>query len=287
MIRSDHQKDFSEAVIRQFLFAQLSASDQSAFERSLFIDPELESRVRLAEIELSDDYVFGRLRFFEAKQFEKHFLCSTERAKLLTASRAFCARYAGLATPAIAPPLSAIQFRLQQRKVKFAFVVIVTALLLGTFWLVIKNDPQIRREITRRFMPKRTAAQPTPIEIHHPTNTSGPQHRETPPPLPEHDAVKPRALTIALQPNSRETAALISSAVDGNDSINFELSTNQALVGQYAVEIVTAQGQSVYSGTGQLGSASVVRFTLPKALLQPGEFEIRLTDERSNGKATT
>ena len=51
----------SDGMIRGFLLCRLGEGTRARFEERLFTDDELERRVRLAEFELTDDYVFGRL----------------------------------------------------------------------------------------------------------------------------------------------------------------------------------------------------------------------------------
>ena len=54
-------RPFSDETIRRFLLGGLSASERPLFEQRLITDDDLDARVRLAELELADDYAFERL----------------------------------------------------------------------------------------------------------------------------------------------------------------------------------------------------------------------------------
>ena len=73
--------DFPDDAIRRFLFGRLSALEQPAFEQCLFADDSLNARVRLAELELADDYAYGRLDHAERELFEEKVLVSADRRR--------------------------------------------------------------------------------------------------------------------------------------------------------------------------------------------------------------
>src|SRR5438128_11619634 len=79
---------FPEEAIRRFLFGGLDAAEQLRFEEALFVDERLETRVRLTECELADDYAFGRLSAAESELFEQRFLVSTARQQQINVSKA-------------------------------------------------------------------------------------------------------------------------------------------------------------------------------------------------------
>src|SRR5262252_5310259 len=79
---------YSDETIRQFLLGALSAAELANFEQSLFTDDELSERVRLAELELSDEYAAGRLSGPEQNLFETGFLLTADRQRELNVSRA-------------------------------------------------------------------------------------------------------------------------------------------------------------------------------------------------------
>lgn len=273
MFSSNQNRVFSEPAIRQFLLAQRSRDDSTAFEESLFTDAAFAQRVRLAEFELADDYAFGRLPSSEKTQFEKHFLCSAARLKILRASRAF----------ALQPHEPAKTLRpagLRHPKVRLAFAVTLATLLLAAFWIVVKKEPRIKREIVRRLTNKSATAQPTPVESHHGVNTEL-EHLQTPQPLPEHAAATPRVFTVSLGPNNHETPTLVQGPAANYDLIQFDLIIGPLHAGRYAVQVLTNEGESIYEGNAEPHSASTVKFSATRSLFAPGEFEIRLVDENS------
>src|ERR1043166_2345853 len=128
---SQTSRQFSDATIRQFLLAGLSPEHQSAFEESLFADPSLERRVRLAECELTDDYAFDRLRIPERKLFERNFLVSNARRNQLTVSNSLHDRFASVTPKGNRPLKSAFTeglgpvFNLRQLSWKIAFAALL------------------------------------------------------------------------------------------------------------------------------------------------------------------
>src|SRR2546426_9238041 len=96
--------EFSDDAIRRFLFGGLSAAEELTFEERLFADERLETRVRLAECELADDYAFGRLNSAERELFEQRFLVSAARQQQLNVSKALHDRFATVSTVATVSP---------------------------------------------------------------------------------------------------------------------------------------------------------------------------------------
>src|SRR5260370_38939044 len=86
--------DFSDDVIRRFLLGNLRDDERPAFEVQLFDDDELESRVRLAQLDLADDYAFDRLNAENKKLFARAFLVTADRRRALKVSNALHDRYA-------------------------------------------------------------------------------------------------------------------------------------------------------------------------------------------------
>src|SRR5437867_7338350 len=178
--------EISDAMIRRFLLARLDSEQQSAFEQSLFADPRLEQRVRLGECELTDDYAFGRLSIRERQLFQQKFLVSSARKHQLTVSNTLRDRFTSV-TAKVNLPLKRTftkelrsVFNLRQLSWKIAFAALLFLLLVGTSWLVIKKEPQIKEEITRRFTGKRAVTQTSPVESNHPVGSSSPQHEIIP-----------------------------------------------------------------------------------------------------------
>src|SRR5216110_1364386 len=97
MIENNHQ-EFSDEAVRRFLLGSLSPTEQSRFEHSLFADEALDERVRLAELELSDDYTANLLGRADRELFRRRFLLTADREKKLEVSRALHRNFAAAAS---------------------------------------------------------------------------------------------------------------------------------------------------------------------------------------------
>ena len=86
LLNDDGVQQVSDETIRRFLLGGLSVSDQPLFEQSLFLSEGLDTRVRLAEVELADDYAYGRLTPADRKLFEENFLVTADRERELRVS---------------------------------------------------------------------------------------------------------------------------------------------------------------------------------------------------------
>ena len=69
----DNSSGSSDETIRRFLFGELTESEQPPFEQQMFTDAGLDARVRLAEIDLADDYAFDRLNATDRARFDERF----------------------------------------------------------------------------------------------------------------------------------------------------------------------------------------------------------------------
>src|SRR4051794_29745717 len=86
---------FSDEAVRRFLLGSLGPTEQSRFEHSLFVDEALDQRVRLAELELADDYSANRLSRADRDRFRQRFLLTADREKKLEVSSALHGNFAG------------------------------------------------------------------------------------------------------------------------------------------------------------------------------------------------
>lgn len=69
--------------MRDYLLGTLEADQRSALEERILCDPQVYEELLVAEKELIDEYVAGRLSKLEQQQFETHFLNTVERQKNL------------------------------------------------------------------------------------------------------------------------------------------------------------------------------------------------------------
>ena len=133
---------FSDGTIRRFLLAQLSREEQSAFETALFTNAQLEHRVRLAEIALTDDHAAERLRASERAAFQQKFLVAAARQKKLEVSAALQRSLANNLVSQQARSLPMPVFLWPRLAWRIAFAIVVLMVLFASA-LVIRREPQI------------------------------------------------------------------------------------------------------------------------------------------------
>src|SRR5260221_6840941 len=97
---TNNSPEFSDDAIRRFLFGRLSAAERTTLEERLFTDHTLEARVRLAEIDLADDYALECLSPPDREAFAEKFLLSAERQRQLRVSTALHDRFGAASTVA-------------------------------------------------------------------------------------------------------------------------------------------------------------------------------------------
>src|SRR5882762_8034647 len=85
-LSKDNSSQIPDETIRRFLLGGLEAAEQTTFERQLMLDQALGARVRLAELELADDYAYKRLSTSERELADKAFLLGAERARKVRVS---------------------------------------------------------------------------------------------------------------------------------------------------------------------------------------------------------
>ena len=287
---ADKDNQFSDEAIRRFLLGRLNPTEQSPFEERLFADGRLETRVRLAECQLADDFAFERLSAADQKLFEKKFLVSADRKQKLKVSRALSDRFATLPAPAPASEGKAtfaerlkLLFALNQPARRFAFGIVTLLLLIGSVWLVVK-EPRIKESIKQRILAKRSPAPSATREAAHSSDRSpDPVHQADSSPMPSHEVTaSPAIISVTLSPaSSREsgTVSLIDLPKGELDIIRFQLTVSPNQTGVYRAEVFTVEGQSVFSSNSLKPSDSraEIDFDLPARLLKAGDYQIKLT----------
>jgi len=283
----NNQQEFSDEAVRRFLLGSLSPSEQSRFEHSLFVDDALEERVRLAELELSDDYSANRLRRAERDLFRQRFLITADRERQLKVSRALKDNFAAsVLTDRAGFWQNAVGiFDLRRHAWKYAFAALVlVVLLLATALLVRKEKSHLAGVKPPRVSPRPTAtANPQPA--HHTENSSAPAHSDTSPSLPLHEG-----LTTSVMLNSTtplESAPTIS--VNG-DSVTIQLMLDDPIAESYEASVMTIAGESVFSANElKRTEDKTLSFDLPTNAIRAGDFQVALTriDDESRQSAGT
>src|SRR6266852_1286424 len=140
----NNSSGFSDETIRRFLLGELNESEQPLFEQQLFADAGLDARVRLAEIDLADDYAFERLHAADRALFEERYLVTSKRQRALNVSTALRGRFSSKRSPVAWSEKSTVAnrwrhlFGFNRPAWKIAFGVLILLILFGTVLVVIK-----------------------------------------------------------------------------------------------------------------------------------------------------
>lgn len=286
MSTSGHQhQDFSDAI-RRFLLGQLNADEQPAFEERLFLDDDLEARVRLAELDLADDYAFARLRAEQVERFEQRFLTSSERKLKLGVSSALRERFAHdqlSITTSIGEKLWQL-FSFRQPVPRIAFAAMLLAILVGGAWLAIKREPRIKEGIKWVVRIRRPQPQSVPRESSHAPDNSAPEHRDTPSTMPDHNRIAPSPTiqSIALSPDvllESEKAPSINLTTGEQDILRLELAVKPDPSGLYQAQLSTINGQDVLTAETlrPIDVDGKIDVDVPTILLKAGNYRVKLS----------
>ena len=278
---------FSDDSIRRFLLGQLQGSEQTTFEEQLFLNSELEARVRLAEFELADDYAFKRLTESETESFRDRYLLTADRNQKLNVSESLRDRFM-LASTATKPSMYERLmpfFDLRLPAWRYAFAAFLLVLILATVFLVTK-EPQIAgRLFPGPFKPR---PQPTtsPDITHHSTAPSSPAHVEQSPPAAPHELPLSVPLTSL---NSIDQAPLVTLPSGENTVVRFQLSIKGAQ-GTYRADLFAASGEALFSADSLKpnGAKPSIDFDVPANTLKSGQYQIRLsrTDDQAKQESS-
>ena len=272
----NNSQQFSDDTIRRFLLGALDTAERLDFEEQFLINDELETRVRLVELDLTDDYAFARLGPADQSQFERWFLLTAERKRKLNVSTALrdrCAR-APAAKSAMAERLRVVvDFR--RPAWRYAFALLVLTLLMATVWLVAKEPQIVKRFLPKRILPK-TSAISSPQEANHPSSAP-PIHAQQPLQMPPHEA--PSASIVVLNAKSTiDKAPTVKLPFGDNEVLRLQLTIEKNQAASFRAEVITITGESIYA-IDSLSSYDglVVNLDIPARLIRPGEYQVRLS----------
>ena len=288
-----NSSEFSDDLIHRFLLGDLSASEQDAFAHRLLTDHALARRVRLAELELADDYAYERLSGIDKELLEETLILSADRARKVRVSRSLRDQFA--VSGAWSPSVGYIarfrpMFSLSQPAWRFAFGVVILLILFGAAWLVIR-EPRIAKQIVNRIVPRRSPAPHAPREASHPNNTSAPEHQTTSSPMPVHDqtAGSPMIVSVALLPAVAwpgDATSWVNLPPADQDIVRLHLALTPDQPGRYRAELLTIDGQSVFSAESIKAqeNGAEIHFDVPARLLKSGNYQIRLSGDNAGAK---
>lgn len=293
----NNSHEFSDDAIRRFLFGRLSPAQQTTFEERLFTDGGLEARVRLAEVDLADNYALARLGQADREAFEEKFLLSAERKRQLRVSTALRNRFASAATTAPKGAKTSISERLQllfglnQRAWRLAFGVAILAVLVAAAWLVLKES-HLRRTINPPPIVRSSPSPSSKREMGHPPGTtSPPEHHITPTPMPPHEpTASPVILSVDLvSDSSRDKILLIDLPKGEHDVVRLQLALKLNQTGSYRADLLTVDGQSIFSSQSLQSTGTdtgKVEFDVPAVLLKTGGYRVGLRRADDGSKRT-
>ena len=267
---------YSDETIRRFLLGALSGTEQASFEQSLFTNDELEERVRLAELELSDDYAAGRLSTPERDLFEAGFLLTADRQQQLNVSRAMQQTLSFQSPARVDQSVMARVvnvFDLRRHAWKYAFAALILMLLLGAAILVTKQRLRItQRHTSPTPVTPKPSATVVPQPAHHAPNSGSPSHTEQPPALPLHEGLTP---SVVLNSNTPlEAAPLIRTS---GEVVTIELRLDAPLADFYDVKVMTTAGESVFITNGiKRTESETLGVSVPGSAIESGDFQIVL-----------
>jgi len=277
MIDNNHH-EFSDEAIRRFLLGELTGGDQSHFEEQLFTDDDLAARVRLAELELCDEYASKRVSDREQQIFRERFLLTLDRKQALEVSTALGDRFRAKSTEHSFIERIKDLININQAVWKYGFAALILIIVLATFLLVTKDDSRIAHWIPKRVAPRPTATA-TPQIMHHSTNAPAPAHNEQSPELPLHDSLTPSVVLTSNNPI--DSSPVITNA--NRDVVRFEIILDQPAAEFYDVNITTLSGESVFSANAIKRAEDKLVLDVPASAINSGDYQVSLT--RSDDEA--
>lgn len=270
------QQSFSDATIRRFLLAQLSANEQSAFEAALFTNSQLEQRLRLSEIELIDDFAADRLRANERAAFQQKFLVNADRQRKLEVSAAL---QSSPAHRLVSQPSASARnplFPWPRLAWRIAFAIVVLMVLLAGA-LVIRREPQIVKRIIPKRLRPAAVTTPTPQTAHHATSSAeSPVHRDESPALPAHE-VSPQTIVLRAD-SSTDHAPIVSLTNNAAKAVRLELMLERNESATFSVIVATTNGEIVHNVPEiRVDASDRIDFDVQIERLKTGDFHVTLT----------
>lgn len=270
---SSTRQSSSDDAIRRFLLDDLQDGERTRVEQRLFEDEEFEARVRLEELAMADDYARKRLSAADNERFRTRFLVTEDRSRALAVSQALQTKLSAAA------PVKTETFKLRnwfdfrQPVWRYAFAALLLLIVFATVWRKVKEPPQLVKELIPKVLrPKSKPLASQPVEANHPDTTSSPDHAAPEPTPPPHSSL----LLINLdQNNSAAQPAVITAAAAANP-LRFQIASGKQAEA-FHVEVLTANGASVFSSEAVKSNNSELSFELPAGLLKSGEYQTRIS----------
>ena len=294
----------SDETIRLFLLGRLNEDERSSFDERLFVDDELEERVRLAECEIVDDYAAERLSAEERELFTEKFMRTAERKQKLAVSQAL--RTYSLSQTAYKKNAAEIEstpprgkflslFGFNRPALAFAVSFGALVLLVGLVWFITRsarerNEPAIVKHETLPTPSPQISPQSTVTPTPDPDSTTSPTPTPKATPSPVEPSQTPLIATAVLMPGALRDGgdmARVTLPKGDRDIVRLQLMLESNEPGTFRAELLTAEGQSIATASklkaSNTNAATQVNFTLPARRLQAGDYQVKLSRE-TNGQ---
>jgi hypothetical protein len=279
--------DLADDGLRSFLLGRLNAAEQKKFEEQLMTDDGLHERLRQAELQLADDFAGNRIDQFDRERFAKIFMTTEERRRMLAVSDALHQRFLPSRDARPTPALhESWRSMLNRPMLRFAFGVIILALLIGSVWLVTKEPKLVERILPKRG-PSKPITIPTPQEANHPSNVAPPIHRDDAASpdghessLPNQTTDRPVVTTLSLSSGAQTgsgEAPTISLPGEAMGIVRLELAIGQNTTDEFQAEVLTNGNVVFASNSLKIGGDLRIEVDVPVQTLNAGDYEVRLS----------
>jgi hypothetical protein len=282
-------KDQDDRIVR-YLLGDLSEPEQVAIEKEYFADPDKLDEVRLAESDLVDGYVRGRLRSRQREMFERHYLQSPRHRERVSFARTLLAdseRFAESRTTRTTwwSRLPDPRGFLKLRTALAAALLVLTTL---TAWLAIERrrlDEELRNtqgqllaergrdnELAGELTAKREEAARLKAELDRLQSES-----QTPALPPDRDAAR-SFITVFLSPMLvRGGGGPQEVKIRGKTgAVRFQMKVDTARGRTFEAAIRTVEGRQVWQQPvvrpRKTGSNDVIAVDVPADKLAPGDY---------------
>ncbi|MFN2578856.1 MAG: hypothetical protein ABR607_14340 [Pyrinomonadaceae bacterium] len=269
-----HQNDFADDLIRSFLLGEMTGRDQSQFEERLLTDDELAGRVRLAELELCDEYAAAGSSGPERQVFRERFLLTTGRRQTLKVSTALGDRFT--TTPSEHSIIERMKslINLHQAVWRYAFAALILIMVLTTALLVTRDHSRIATWIPKRVAPRPTATA-LPQISHHSANRPAPDHNEQSPALPLHESLE---IDAVLFSQTAISSAAVIKQPNKSRRVLIELVLDEPRSESYYINLMTVSGDTVFATDSKARvDDNKILFYVPGEVMKVGDYQISLT----------
>jgi hypothetical protein len=284
MIDNKHQI-ISDETIRRFLLGELTGGDQSHFEEQLLMDEDLAARVRLAELELSDDYASTRVSNHQQQLFRERFLLTLDRKQALAVSTALGDRFRTKATgPSLAERFKNF-LNINQAVWKYAFAGLILIIVLAAALLLTKDHhPRIALPVFSPHVAPRPTATATPQFTNHASNSAAPAHKEQSPALPLHESL---AIDAVLSSQTAIDSSAIIKQPDESKRVLIELVLDESRGESYYINLMTLSGDTVFATDSKTRvDENKILLYVPGDVIKIGDYQISLTRIDGESKAS-